>query len=157
MVSDLAAYVCGLFCFVSLRNGNVHTSCIEGWRYRINNKDIFSGKESHLTRSVYTILDEQGSFSQHFYEFTCVKIICRSLGKKWIQHTAFPAARPPHLPCVHCSTTVGQKALLISCASPGLPEKQTITCSKWVGAFCCSGSVLPSSPPHHHPCFLLST
>ena len=54
--------LCGLVWFVSLWNGDIHTSLIEGSRYRINNKDLFSGKENHLTRSVYATLDEQGSF-----------------------------------------------------------------------------------------------
>lgn len=53
--------LCGLVWFVSLWNGDIHTSLIEGSRYRIN-KDLFSGKENHLTRSVYATLDEQGSF-----------------------------------------------------------------------------------------------
>lgn len=77
MASALAAY---MVWFGFLRNGNIHTSLIEGWRYRINYTDVFSRKESHLTRSVHAILGGQGSFSQHFYKCMCMKIICRQPG-----------------------------------------------------------------------------
>lgn len=70
----------GLVWFGFLQNGNIHTSLIEGWRYRINYTDVFSRKESHLTRSVHAILGGQGSFSHHLYKCMCMKKICRQPG-----------------------------------------------------------------------------
>lgn len=104
--------LCGLVWFGSLWNGNIHTSLIEGWRYRINYKDVFSKRESHLTRSVHAILGGQGPFYHHFYKFMLMKIICRQLGKMGTAHS---------LP--HCSPSSPSLCLLPyhqPCGRPGL-------------------------------------